>query len=44
MAAEVIRRLAAGFIVGRFGGLLLPPEGNLRPLAAVLECPLFLMR
>jgi len=44
VAAEVIRRLAAGFIVGRFGGLLLPAEGNLRPLAAVLECPLFLMR
>ncbi|MGE0768278.1 MAG: hypothetical protein AB7L90_17620 [Hyphomicrobiaceae bacterium] len=44
MAAEVIRRLAAGFIVGRFGGLLLPVHGNLRPLASVLECPLFLMR
>jgi hypothetical protein len=44
MAAEVVRRLAAGFIVGRFGGLLLPVAGNLRPLAAVLECPLFLMR
>lgn len=44
VAAEVIRRLAAGFIVGRFGGLLLPSQGNLRPLAAVLECPLFLMR
>lgn len=44
VAAEVIRRLGAGFIVGRFGGLLLPLRGNLRPLAAVLECPLFLMR
>ncbi|MEZ5815891.1 MAG: hypothetical protein R3D44_02285 [Hyphomicrobiaceae bacterium] len=44
MAAEVIRRLSAGFIVGRFGGLLLPPRADLRSLAAVLECPLFLMR
>ncbi|MGD9803617.1 MAG: hypothetical protein AB7E81_18050 [Hyphomicrobiaceae bacterium] len=44
IAAEVIRKLSAGFIVGRFGGLLLPSGGNLRPLAAVLECPLFLMR
>ncbi|MGE3914245.1 MAG: hypothetical protein AB7F78_00995, partial [Hyphomicrobiaceae bacterium] len=44
VAAELIRRLAAGFIVGRFGGLVLPRDGDLRPLAAVLECPLFLMR
>jgi hypothetical protein len=44
MAAELIRRLSAGFIIGRFGGLFLPAAGNLRPLASVLECPLFLMR
>jgi len=44
MAAELIRRLAAGFIVGRFGGLLVPRRGDLRPLCSVLECPMFLMR
>ena len=44
VAAELIRRLAPGFIVGRFGGLIVPPEGDLRQLSAVLECPLFLMR
>ncbi len=44
MAAELIRRLSAGFIVGRFGGLLVPARGDLRHLCAVLECPLFLMR
>lgn len=44
VAAEVIRRLGAGFIVTRFGGLIVSAEGNLKPLAAVLECPLFLIR
>lgn len=44
VAAELIRRLSAGFIVGRFGGLIVPREGDFRHLAAVLECPLFLMR
>ncbi len=44
MTAELIRRLSAGFIVGRFGGLFLPARGDLRPLASILECPLFLMR
>ena len=44
VAAELIRRLSPGFIVGRFGGLIVPREGDLRQLIAVLECPLFLMR
>lgn len=44
VAAELIRRLAAGFIVGRFGGLVVPRHGDLRQLSAVLECPLFLIR
>ncbi len=44
VAAELIRRLGAGFIVGRFGGFVVPRQGDLRQLAAVLECPLFLIR
>lgn len=44
IAAELIRRLAAGFIVGRFGGLVVPRQGDLRQLSSVLECPLFLIR
>lgn len=44
MAAELIRRLDAGIIVGRLGPLVMKPDVNLRPLAAVLECPLFLIR
>jgi hypothetical protein len=42
--AEVIRRLQAGFVIGHFGGILVPPNGDLRDLVAALECPLFLMR
>lgn len=42
--AEVIRRLQAGFVIGHFGGILVPPTGDLRDLVAALECPLFLMR
>jgi hypothetical protein len=44
VAAELIRRLGAGFLVGRFGGLVVPRRGDLRALASVLECPYFLMR
>lgn len=44
MIAEIIRRLKAGFIVARFGGIVLPRSGNHRALAGVLECPLFLIR
>ncbi len=42
--AEVIRRLNGGFVIGHFGGILVPADGDLRDLVAVLECPLFLMR
>lgn len=44
MAAELIRRLDAGFIVARLGPLVVPPDGDPRPLSAVLQCPLFLIR
>lgn len=44
VAAELIRRLGAGFIIGRFGRLVVPPHGSMRHLSAVLECPLFLVR
>ena len=42
--AERLRRLQPGLVLGRFGGLLVPSEGDLRPLASVLECPLLLVR
>lgn len=41
---ERIRRMHAGFVIGKFGGVLAPAESDLRPLMASLECPLFLMR
>lgn len=44
VAAELIRRLAAGFLVGRIGGYIFPASGPLRHLSAVLECPLLLIR
>ncbi len=44
MAAELIRRLNAGFIIARLGPLVVPPDGDPRPLSAVLQCPLFLIR
>ena len=44
VVAEALRRLAGGFVVCQFGGLVVPDEGDLRPLASVLECPLFLVR
>jgi hypothetical protein len=42
--AEALRRLQGGFVVCQFGGLLVPDEGDLRPLATGLECPLFVVR
>lgn len=42
--AEIIRRLGAGFLIGHFGGILVPADGDVRDLVAALECPLFLMR
>lgn len=43
-AAEALRRLKAGFIIAQFGGLVVPQEDDLKPLAAALECPLLLVR
>jgi hypothetical protein len=42
--AEDLRRLAPGFVIAHFGGVLIPKEGDLKHLAVALECPLFLMR
>jgi hypothetical protein len=42
--AEALRRLRGGFVICQFGGLVIPDEGDLRPLAAALECPLFVGR
>src|SRR5262245_9173929 len=42
--AETLRRLQGGMVICQFGGLVVPDQGDLRPLAAALECPLFLVR
>jgi hypothetical protein len=42
--AETLRKLKGGMVICQFGGLVFPDEGDLRPLAAALECPLFLVR
>lgn len=42
--ADLLRRLESGFVLAQFGGLVAPVEGDFRPLAAALECPLFLVR
>jgi hypothetical protein len=44
VVAEALRRLDGGFVIAQFGGLAVPSEGDLRPLAAALLCPLFLVR
>ncbi len=44
VVAELIRRLRGSFLIARFGGHSVPDHGSLRPLTAVLECPLFLVR
>jgi hypothetical protein len=44
VVAETLRQLKGGIVICRFGGLVVPDEGDLRPLASVLECPLFLVR
>jgi len=43
-AAEALRRMRAGFVISQYGGLIVPEDEDLRPLAAALECPLFLVR
>lgn len=42
--AETLRRLQGGFVICQYGGSVMPDEGDLRPLSAALECPLFLVR
>ena len=42
--AEHLRRSGCGFILARFGSLLVPADGDLDHLTQTLECPLFLMR
>ena len=42
--AETLRRLEGGIVICQLGGLVVPDEGDLRPLASALECPLFLVR
>lgn len=44
LAAEAIRRMRPGFVIARFGGLVVPAAEDLSPLAAALECPLLLSR
>lgn len=41
---ERLRKIECGFLVVRYGGLIVPAEGDLRPLSSALECPLFLIR
>lgn len=42
--AEVLRRLNGGFVIGQWGGVLVPTDSDLRHLVTALECPLFLVR
>jgi hypothetical protein len=42
--AEALRRLRGGIVICQFGGLVVPDSGDLRALASVLECPLFIVR
>lgn len=42
--ADQLRRLAPGFVLTRFGGLVLPTATELKPFAAAMDCPLFLVR
>lgn len=42
--AEALRRMRPGLVMGQYGGMLLSENGDARPLAACLECPLLLLR
>ena len=44
VAAEALRRQRGGFAICQYGGLVVPDDGDLSPLAAGLECPIFLVR
>lgn len=42
--AERLRGLEGGFLIAQFGGVVVPFEGDLRPLMLAMECPLLLVR
>lgn len=42
--AELLRRIKAGLVIAQFGGLVVPRDGDLKPLAMSLECPLLVVR
>lgn len=42
--AEQLRRIKAGLVIAQFGGLVVPRDGHLKPLAMALECPLLVVR
>ncbi len=42
--ASVLQRHKPGMALAQYGGRLIAPGTNLRPLTAALECPLFLIR
>jgi hypothetical protein len=42
--AEAFRRLACGFVIAEFGGIVLPGGGQAGVVALQLECPLFVVR
>ena len=42
--AEALRRIDPGFLIARFGGMIVPPSCSLRLLGSVLACPLLLIR
>jgi hypothetical protein len=41
---EAVRRHRSGFLLAQYGGKIVSEQTSLRPLAAALECPLFLVR
>lgn len=42
--AEQLRRIKAGLVIAQFGGLVVPRDGDLKPLSQALECPLLVVR
>lgn len=42
--AERLRRMKAGLVIAQHGGLVVPRDGDLKPLAMALECPLLVVR
>ena len=42
--AEALRRLDGGLIIARSGGLVVPADGDIGSITAVLRCPLLLVR